>query len=522
MKPAKRIRPRHLPLLEMFLNEYEAMRQKMDAEAMPALLEIAPLIFGKWYHSALVAETILSPANIISKDLEKSGSCSEFAYVLRTHPRKQGAGQYTFSLYEYSLEAHPLVEDMKTLVGFCYPDCRTDEQGFLLPQAREILLPRLSIPEGFYLEYLTRLAWLAGLLLPMPAIHTHKMQPSASCREFFAQGTAEIIRQLAETACALAAERFVCSMHLEDGVATPVFFRSCLETHMDVDKIFIDFYERVDVNILEIWQTPPGELSEDEHNVISSFLFTGIMLDKWFLTPMSMFFRLIRPLAFIPMRFFPLVNHVAAMLLMERNWGSEVFTPPAYYSLTALGKALFAVPEGAGENRQEMPESLPYEQILDAMEQEADVRRRERAAMLKTVPEIVSMKVSLMQDDEVWKIIEAGSSISLHEFCLDLCAAFGMEGAENYMLSVPDRNGFPMEYSPAGSKRSVNKTAGLALRDLPLSAGMHLRLSPSPAGGGTLLLDILAQGEGNPFLIYPRICRQSRKVTEQEREDEMF
>ena len=75
-----------------------------------------------------------------------------------------------------------------------------------------------------------------------------------------------------------------------------------------------------------------------------------------------------------------------------------------------------------------MPESLPYEQILDAMEQEADVRRRERAAMLKTVPEIVSMKVSLMQDDEVWKIIEAGSSISLHEFCLDLCAAFGMEG----------------------------------------------------------------------------------------------
>ncbi len=171
MKPAKRIRPRHLPLLEMFLNEYEAMRQKMDAEAMPALLEIAPLIFGKWYHSALVAETILSPANIISKDLEKSGSCSEFAYVLRTHPRKQGAGQYTFSLYEYSLEAHPLVEDMKTLVGFCYPDCRTDEQGFLLPQAREILLPRLSIPEGFYLEYLTRLAWLAFCFPCPPFTH---------------------------------------------------------------------------------------------------------------------------------------------------------------------------------------------------------------------------------------------------------------------------------------------------------------------------------------------------------------
>lgn len=522
MKPARRIRPRHLPLLGLFLNEYEAMRQKMDAETLPALLEIAPLIFGKWYYTALAADTILSPANIISKDLEKSGSHSEFAYILRTYPKKKGAEQYAFSLYEYSLEAHPLVEDLKTLVGFCYPDCMTDEQGFLLPQAKEALLPSLSLADHFYLEYLTRLAWFQGLLLPMPAIHTHKMQPSAECRTFFAQSTAEILEQLGETACGLAAERFAFSMNLEEGVATPDFFLSCLEKHMDVDSIFVDFYRRVEVDIMEIWQTPPSELSEDGNAVISSFLFTGIMLDKWFLTPMSMFFRFIRPLAFVPMRFFPLVNHVAALILMERNWGSEVFAPPAYYSLTALGEALFAAPEGAGEDRQKMPEALPYEQLLGAVEQEADVRLRERMAMMQSAPEIVSMKVSLVQDEEIWKIIETGNHISLHEFCLDLCAAFGMEDEENYMLSVPDRNGFPMEYSPAGSKRSINKTTGLALRDLPLAAGKHLRLSPSPSGGGTLLLDIMAQGKGSPFLIYPRICRQSKKVTEQEREDETF
>lgn len=521
MKSTKRALPRHMPLLGLFLNEYEGMRQKMDAETQRPLLEIAPLVFSKWYYTTLVANTILSPANIISKDLEEDENGSEFAYVLRANPGAEGPKQYAFSLYEYSLEKHPLINDLKALTEFCYPDCQTDEQGFLLPQTREKLLPSLSLADSFYLEYLTRLAWMQGLLLPMPSIYTHKVQPAPHWKDFFAQSNAEILSQLGETACALAAERFSFSMNLEDGMATADFFLSCLEKNMDVDEIFIDFYKQVDVDILQIWQTPPSQLTEDEHSIVSSFLFTGIMLDKWFLMPMGAFFRFIRPIAFHPLRFFPLVNHLAALFLMERNLGSELFSPAAYYSLTPLGESLFALPDGPGENRQKMPGTLPYAHVLDIVEQEADVHLQEQLAMMKDVPEIVVIKVSRLNDTEFWKVIEAGTNFSLHEFCIDLCAAFGMEDEESYLLSVPDSNGFPMEYSPLGSKRSVNKTNGLTLRSLPLSAGKELRLTPS-SSGGTLLLQIIKKGKGSPFLIYPRICRQSRKVIEQEREDETF
>lgn len=522
MRAAKHTPPRHLPLLGLFFNNYEAMRQKMDAETQPALLDIAPLVFSKWFYTSLATDTILSPANIIGKDLGDPSRLSEYAYILRTDPDAEGAEQYAFLLYEYSFTAHPLIHDLKELTGFCHPDCETDEAGFLLPQAQDALRRRLSLNDSFYLEYLTRLAWMQGLLLPMPAIHTHRVQPSADCDAFFMQSHAEILEQLGETACALAAERFCSTMNLEDDTATPDFFRSCLEKHTDVDQIFVEFYKRVDVDIMEIWQTPPSALTEDEHSIISSFLFTGIMLDKWFLTPMSAFFRFIRPLAFVPMRFFSLVNHLAALTLMQRNLGSELFAPPAYYSLTQLGKALFAAQDGPGEDRQEMPDALPYQQILGAVTQEADVRLREQQAMIKADPEIISIKVSLLQDADIWKSIETGVNMSLHEFCLDLCTAFGIENESAYLLSVPDDNGFPLEYSPAGSKRSVNKTDGLYLRDLPLAAGKQLRLSPSSAAGSTLLLDITAKGKGSPFLIYPRICRQSPKVIEQEREDETF
>ena len=90
---------------------------------------------------------------------------------------------------------------------------------------------------------------------------------------------------------------------LEDGIAPPDFFYHLLESNQEVDRIFIDFYKRVDVDIKEIWRTPPEKLNAEERSIASSFLFTGIMLDKWFLTPMSVFFRFIRPIAFTPMQF---------------------------------------------------------------------------------------------------------------------------------------------------------------------------------------------------------------------------
>ena len=73
MKQARPVQPKHAPLLGLFLNGYENMRQKMDAPCRRPLLDIAPLAFGKWHYTALASETILSPANILALDLEKDG-----------------------------------------------------------------------------------------------------------------------------------------------------------------------------------------------------------------------------------------------------------------------------------------------------------------------------------------------------------------------------------------------------------------------------------------------------------------
>ena len=344
IKQTNSVQAKHAPLLSLFLNGYENMRQKMDAPCRRPLLEIAPLVFGKWYYAALAKETILSPANLFALDLQKDSDAKiEYAYIMNTKAAEEQSdleftSEYHFSLMTYSTQKHPLVADLQALIGYCTPDRATDENGMLLEEEKKEILAQLSLRAEFYLEYLTRLAWLHGLLVPMPSIHTRRVQPASECDAFFAQPTADILFQLGESACTLASERFIEAMDLEDGIAPPDFFYHLLESNQEVGRIFIDFYKRVDVDIEEIWRTPPEKLNAEERSIVSSFLFMGIMLDKWFLTPMSVFFRFIRPIAFTPMQFYPLVNTLASLILMEHNVGAELFTPPTYYSLTALGK----------------------------------------------------------------------------------------------------------------------------------------------------------------------------------------
>ncbi|MGN0136117.1 hypothetical protein, partial [Anaerotignum sp.] len=84
------------------------------------------------------------------------------------------------------------------------------------------------------------------------------------------------------------------------------------------------------------------------------------------------------------------------------------------------------------------------------------------------------------------------------------------------------QNGFPMEYSAKGSKRSINKANGKDLQDLPVAAGSKWMLYPTQNRSGALSLEILEKGKGNPYLMYPRVTRQSPKIIELEKIDEIF
>lgn len=519
MKHEQISQTRHCHLLSLFLNGYTSMWAHMDLSCQQGLKETAPLAFAKWYYTAIAADTLLSPANIVSQDLENPEDGVEFQYTLRLPPDGQDLKECTFHLLSYSLERHPLIEDLRKITDFCVPDCKMNENLFFIEEDRAKLLKELSHENEFYLEYLTRLAWRMGLFIYMPAIHIKKAQRASYCNTFFAQDTEVILKAALESACELAAERFSISMELDQGMATPDFFQECLSSPTETDRIFIDFYKQVDIEIEKIWQTSPNELTEDDKAIISSFLFTGIMIDKWFIFPMSSFFGMIRPISFTPINFFNQVNNLSALLIMEHNIGTELFTPPSYYSLTPLGERLFGK-KNEEDEKFKMPNKLSYEQILEALEREIEINRFEHVFYMGAEKDVLAIRVSKKTDPDFWKTIEIEVTTPLDEFCGDLSAAFSMDDDSDYLLSVPDENNFPVDYSPLGSKRSINKTAGKTLEDLLLDKGDLFSLIFGKTN--QMILEVIDIFSGDPYILYPRIKGQSPKVTALEKIDEIF
>ncbi len=243
------------------------------------------------------------------------------------------------------------------------------------------------------------------------------------------------------------------------------------------------------------------------------------MIDKWFIFPMSAFFGVLRPISFNPIHYFNLVNNLSALLIMEHNIGAELFIPPSYYSLTSLGKALWG-DTAVEDEKYKMPDKLPYEEILEALERETEINRFEQVFYMGPEKDILTIQVTLMEDPEFWKTIEIAQTTPLDEFCHDLAAAFAVDEVTDYILSVPDENQFPVDYSPQGSKRSVNKTTEKTLEDLYLDKGTVFSLTFEKTD--QILLEVTDIFPGDPFILYPRIKRQSSKVIEIEKVDEIF
>ena len=105
---------RHEDLLQLFTTEYEKYASRMDPEAMDGLWDIAPMVFSKWYYTALTGETILTPANIIHCDEEDPKV--EKAYVLHVDKKAAGMEKYSFHPVSYTLENHPILRDMQTIL----------------------------------------------------------------------------------------------------------------------------------------------------------------------------------------------------------------------------------------------------------------------------------------------------------------------------------------------------------------------------------------------------------------------
>lgn len=497
-----------------FIDEFEKYYKHMENMVKKGLREAAPLVFAKWYDTALVSDTILSPANILAQ--QHGDADCEPAYILRMQKGARGRKKYQISYLPYTIEKHPLLLDLKQLADYCDPDCTVNPQGFLYGKDAEGILPQLTYENWFYLEYVTRLAKAVGIVEDAPAIHTHKLRKGHAYQDFFAQDAKIALRTLLQEACSIAVERFTYCMELEPGMVDRAYFMHYLKESQSTEEFFIDFYKLVDVDLQDLMQRKPEEMTEEEHALASSFLFLGMMAEQWFFLPMSVFFRVIRPLNFLPMQFYQLINDMATLSVMEQPMEKELFSPATYYSLTALGNVLIEH-HAKAENAQKIPPDSNMQDIFDAIDSQQQIFYFQETMRQQTRADVGVFHICMEKDTQLWKEVEIPLEFPLPLFCEDMILAFDMDQTGEYLLMVPNENGFPVEYTGEGSKRAINKTSGLSILDLQPTIQSQWTLQPTQENAYRMCIKILDIKPIDPYLTYPRVCRQSKQISALER-----
>ncbi|MFI3174825.1 MAG: hypothetical protein R3Y53_06425 [Bacillota bacterium] len=489
-------------LLGLFTEPFYTITTSMEKGSHKTIYKTAPLLFQKWCYTSLLTDSSLTPTNIVN-DIENDDT-KEYAFVMKANPSPRK--KYAITLESYSTKKHPFVKDLALLVEAFTPSQNTKNTYFLMEEEVEELKKSLSQTTDFYVEYLTAIAWQLDLLEVFPSIHTSMATASKNAEYFFKHTTEEMLRKCGVAGCALAANRFFTHMDLEVGTINRDFFLKYLQSSFSVEQIFVDFYQLLDFDISKLWELSPDELDEEEQMVASSFLFTGILLDEWFVFPMTNFLHFLRPISFIAIDFLISVNYLANTVILGRELDLEIFSPPSYLELTVVAKTLFG-----GKNSEEQPfESLPFFDYEEFYQDIKDTQIYYNDPFID-LPLFQSdiFRFAIYREDEIEekKILEVDTTMLADEFCQDVCNAFYEFDVDAYTLELLDENAFPMIFAPSYTKKSINFIDEKQLVELPFSLkNPHLTLSPKEVGVvPPLKLELVAVKTSAVNRLYPRI-----------------
>lgn len=501
----------HKQLLEFFSKSFFEVYNNMDKEVQPTLLEVAPILFRRWYVSALIPETTLSPSVAFRIDFSKKLSSENvYSYIMTLDKTENEKPIFQYHILEYSLQKHPFIEDLKIILNYCTPDCELSEQGEFLENDQKTLLQQISRKEHFYLHYLTLILCNMELLVPLASIHTIRIQPSKYAIEFFQSPPERILFHIVKAVLETASYEMSEAIGADPEYFSADIFFEFLNNNMDTEDIFITLYKSIGIDITQIWEIPSAEcFSEEEAAIASSFFFMGILLDKWFLTPLGDFLQIIQPIYYLPFYFVSTLNRIANLIVAKFPLQAELYSPCSVYDLTVIGETVLQGFDIKKE-KQPLPVHLDFYYILEGIIRHAESHLFEDVlSQQDTDIAVCPIKISIVNHPEQWKIIEMLDNASLYDICSEICSVFDFVNISTYSVTAEHKNSFPF-FQGSPLKHKNQKPSPF----LPssFSSGDILYFTPEKDINKQLKLEFLPKQKQIPFILYPRLRKQSTEI----------
>ena len=497
-----------------------------------SLLEFMPAIYRRWYFSALVEDSSLSPANIVYA-LNKAYNMPVLATPRLSFkpgksdkPGQKGDKNPVFELTLFPAEEHPFIKDLQLFLKH-FEDIGPAFDLSALGAGPEGL--NLKDPE--YIGFLCDIAISLRLVKKMPSVNTVVGMVNSTWQSFFKQSPLIILEKAASAVIDM------CTEALGEVLPLNSTFRQKMSSYLknpkSVDEIFGDMFTDSGIDILKMFDELDSGLGIYEDmlqdslfdepdnlddlldmekaikgkdfstmhaDIMTGAFFLGISLDKFFLTPLSYYLRLIQPLYILPYDPAEELKGLYDLLKGDRgvdpdHFAEEIsfvlYAPCTLFALTCLGETVSGT---AAKNASSvfLPPDVPIAQLILSLKD---------LAFNLPPPEIHSMmlKLSLKGQKGLWQNAEINRNTSLDSLHRFICIAFGLDPEVNYSFYLGGSENPFAEYTnrPLGrSKKDRTRAGSRSFAKNPLRSPKEVRLSDLAKDPGDKLLYIFHNPHG--------------------------
>ena len=471
-----------------FMEVYRELNKSTRRKVLPHLHSL----YRRWFYSALVEGTPFSPANFMHSICEYFETDAElYPYPkLRTPSKVMGVDVY---VTEFKSENHPIIADLAAVIDFSSPVIDIHEDDCLTTVLATELASKLSLKDSNYAAFLFEIAVRLGLLQKVPALYVNRLQVSEKWNDISNMPHTDLLKQIVTTSIEFAAYGIHKSCPLPSPFFTPSYLRNLLVYPQTIEEVVFSAFKQNGINMAEIMTHNMLELvddfeDEDETaNLVHSSYLLGLALDRYFLTPMGHFLRVVRPLYIFPVSF---DDEVFSFMDAGDDPIGNFFAfcaPAANFRLTKLGLELLEI-EQTPENSF-VPEAIPFEPLKDtvflneeALESFIDMAGQLLPAMLESIMrgQVFTLRVRLVSKPSLWAHIQMSENSSLHEFFVEISRLFDLKQTSEYSFFHDKTENFFAEYPSekrASRSKKPRKSTDTLLTEINFSHMKHMVLA---------------------------------------------
>ncbi|MCL2015696.1 MAG: hypothetical protein FWG68_05555 [Defluviitaleaceae bacterium] len=519
-------------LHEQFLEPFEELYKQSSKKTRAKLLLHANNIYRRWHYATLLESTPFTPANIIELLNHEYAKGADFSPSIALRTPKKYTG-ITLNYKKYSYHSHPVADDLRAILLACKPTIDFNNIDVLPNETLAKLSKLVHMHDSFYVLFLIGLILELELLVKVPSLHTVSYQPAKAAADFIALSDKQIFDKVLETTLKIATYSLNDYLPIEIQRFSENDLLNMLKKAANIEELFASLLNFFDIgfedipNIQDLGNDMANFTEKDMMNfaILSSTHFFGSMLDKFLLTPLGYYLKVIRPFYIIPFSFenevFALFNDIDYELYQEDMDDRDIevlfYAPCSFFYLTQLGLdclKLAPSPEiflTIGDERFNFAHVAPFfEHSLFSEIKEA------RAMVAKEFePDICvySLRVKHGNNHNIWLNIDVSDTTNLHRLYLELTNFFDIDRNAKYAFSLTEQESpFTAYSSPNQPKMPINAEK-TPLGDLELDTEQTIflyiqeRLPTKKIIRHKWLLEVRDIHSGKLGISYPNVTR---------------